>query len=44
MRHIGVKIVWLIKNPIFKTIATHTAQELKLPCYVVGGYVRDMLF
>jgi putative nucleotidyltransferase with HDIG domain len=31
-----------IKNPIFKTIAT-VAQELNLPCYVVGGYVRDVI-
>lgn len=29
-----------IANPIFKIVA-HTAQELKMPCYVVGGYVRD---
>lgn len=31
-----------IKNPVFKIIAT-TAQELNLPCYVVGGYVRDVI-
>ena len=30
----------LIKNPVFKIIAD-TAQQLDLPCYVVGGYVRD---
>jgi poly(A) polymerase len=31
-----------IKNPIFKIVAS-TAQELNLPCYVVGGYVRDVI-
>jgi putative nucleotidyltransferase with HDIG domain len=31
-----------IQHPIFKIIA-HTAQELKLPCYVVGGFVRDAI-
>jgi putative nucleotidyltransferase with HDIG domain len=31
-----------IKNPIFKIIA-NTASELNLPCYVVGGYVRDVI-
>ena len=32
----------LIKNPVFKIIAA-TAQELNLPCYVVGGFVRDAI-
>jgi putative nucleotidyltransferase with HDIG domain len=31
-----------IQHPIFKIIA-NTAQELKLPCYVVGGFVRDAI-
>ena len=29
-----------LKNPIFKSIARH-GEELKIPCYVVGGFVRD---
>jgi poly(A) polymerase len=32
----------LIKNPIFKIIASKS-QELNLPCYVVGGFVRDAI-
>jgi putative nucleotidyltransferase with HDIG domain len=31
-----------IKNPIFKIIA-NSAKALNLPCYVVGGYVRDVI-
>ena len=31
-----------LKNPIFKTIAS-CAAELEIPCYVVGGYVRDFI-
>jgi putative nucleotidyltransferase with HDIG domain len=42
MRSIGMDCLIHIKNPIFKTIAT-VAQELNLPCYVVGGYVRDVI-
>ncbi len=42
MRSIGMNCLAYIKNPIFKTIA-NTAQELNLPCYVVGGYVRDVI-
>ena len=29
-----------LKNPIFKSIA-RCGEELKIPCYVVGGFVRD---
>lgn len=29
-----------LKNPIFKSIA-RCGEELKVPCYVVGGFVRD---
>ena len=29
-----------LNNPIFKTIAD-CAVKLELPCYVVGGFVRD---
>ena len=29
-----------LKNPIFKSIARY-GEELKIPCYVVGGFVRD---
>jgi putative nucleotidyltransferase with HDIG domain len=32
----------LIKNPVFKIIASN-AQALNLPCYVVGGFVRDSI-
>ena len=42
MRSVGMDCLIHIKNPIFKTIAT-VAQELNLPCYVVGGYVRDVI-
>ena len=42
MQPVGMDCLTHIKNPIFKTIAT-VAQELKLPCYVVGGYVRDVI-
>ena len=42
MRSVGMDCLTHIKNPIFKTIAT-VAQELNLPCYVVGGYVRDVI-
>ncbi len=42
MRSVGIDCLIHIKNPIFKTIAT-VAQELNLPCYVVGGYVRDVI-
>ena len=42
MQPVGMDCLTHIKNPIFKTIAT-VAQELNLPCYVVGGYVRDVI-
>ena len=42
MQSVGMDCLTHIKNPIFKTIAT-VAQELNLPCYVVGGYVRDVI-
>ncbi len=42
MRSVGMDCLIHIKNPIFKTIAS-VAQELNLPCYVVGGYVRDVI-
>jgi putative nucleotidyltransferase with HDIG domain len=42
MQPVGMDCLIHIKNPIFKTIAT-VAQELNLPCYVVGGYVRDVI-
>ena len=29
-----------LKNPIFKTL-TAAADELKVECYVIGGFVRD---
>ncbi|MCC6252347.1 MAG: HD domain-containing protein [Bacteroidia bacterium] len=32
----------IISHPIFEVIAK-AAEELKLPCYVVGGYVRDSI-
>lgn len=31
-----------LHNPVFKTIAD-CAAKLELPCYVVGGYVRDFV-
>ena len=27
---------------VFNKIA-HTAQELQMPCYIIGGFVRDKL-
>ena len=42
MQPVGMDCLIHIKNPIFKTIAS-VAQELNLPCYVVGGYVRDVI-
>lgn len=42
MHAITMDCLPLIKNPIFKFIAKN-AQELNLPCYVVGGFVRDSI-
>ena len=35
-------MVYELKNPIFKLLSK-VADELQLECYVVGGYVRDLI-
>ena len=35
-------MVYTLNNPIFKILST-VADELQLECYVVGGYVRDLI-
>ena len=35
-------MVYKLTNPIFKILST-VADELQLECYVVGGYVRDLI-
>ena len=39
---INNKILKAINNNIFKTIKKHS-DELNIECYVIGGYVRDLL-
>ena len=42
MQLVSMDCIHLIKHPVFKIIAS-TAQELNLPCYAVGGFVRDAI-
>ena len=35
-------MVYTLNNPIFKLLSS-VADELQLECYVVGGYVRDLI-
>lgn len=42
MRAIAMDCLPFINHPIFKIIGKK-AQELNMPCYVVGGFVRDVI-